>query len=73
MKASRMIDRGEHGDRRKAGHVCPFVDEPRVDCYCFNMNSQNIPKAVKYCGCDFIKCEIYQSIMSKSIQLAVSR
>ena len=41
---------------------CPLLKNPEPDCYCFNLNSQTIPLAVKYCQGDYLGCDIYQRV-----------
>ena len=40
--------------------VCPVLDNPQPGCYCMNLNSIDIPKAVRYCLRDFRQCPIYK-------------
>lgn len=40
--------------------ICPLVQNPLGDCYCFNMGSQDIEKAIYYCNKNFKICEIYK-------------
>lgn len=47
-------------DRGGGEDVCPVFNDPDRDCYCLNLNSQNIPKAVQFCLRDFRKCPIYK-------------
>jgi len=39
---------------------CPVLDKPDPDCYCLNLTSLNIPKAVQFCLRDFRDCPIYK-------------
>ena len=39
---------------------CPLLNEPEPDCYCLNLNSFNIVKAVHFCLKDFRQCPIYR-------------
>ena len=43
--------------------ACPVLDNPEPDCYCLNMTSLTIPKAVQYCLRDFRKCPIFKRYM----------
>ena len=43
--------------------VCPVLENPEPDCYCLNMTSLTIPKAVQYCLSDFRECPIYKRYM----------
>ena len=49
------------GDRRE--EACPLLDNPEPDCYCMNLNSMTIPKAVSFCLRDFRECPIYKRYM----------
>jgi len=51
----------EHG-REEA---CPVLDDPAPDCYCLNLTSLNIPKAVQFCLRDFRQCPIYKNYMGQ--------
>ena len=42
------------------GDTCPVLDNPEPDCYCLNLTSLTIPKAVQYCLHDFRQCPIYK-------------
>ena len=41
-------------------HMCPVLDDPEPGCYCLNLTSLSIPKAVQYCLHDFRQCPIYK-------------
>ena len=43
--------------------MCAVLDNLEPDCYCLNLTSLNIPKAVQYCLIDFRQCSIYQRYM----------
>jgi len=43
--------------------MCPVLDNLESDCYCLNMTSQTIPKAVQFCLRDFRQCPIYKNYM----------
>jgi len=45
---------------------CPVFENPDPDCYCLNLTSQNIPKAVQFCLRDFRQCPIYQRYLSST-------
>jgi hypothetical protein len=49
------------GDRRE--EACPLLDNPKPDCYCMDLNSMTIPKAVSFCLRDFRECPIYKRYM----------
>ncbi len=40
---------------------CPFIKKPFDDCYCIKLTSQDVEKAVFYCGGNFESCEIYKA------------
>lgn len=42
--------------------LCPFLKELRKDCYCTNMNSNNVPFALRFCVGEFDNCRIFQAI-----------
>jgi hypothetical protein len=44
--------------------ICPFVQIPFHDCYCFNLSSRYIEPAIYYCGNHFTACEIYKKNIS---------
>ena len=39
--------------------TCPVFYNPEPDCYCLNLTSQTIPKAIEFCLKDFRQCPIY--------------
>ena len=43
--------------------TCPVLDNPEPECYCLNLSSLNIPKAVSYCLGDFRQCPIYKKYL----------
>ena len=45
---------------RGSEETCPVLDNLEPDCYCLNLTSLDIPKAVKFCLRDFRQCPIYQ-------------
>ena len=49
------------GDRREED--CPLLENPEPDCYCMDLNSMTIPKAVSFCLRDFRECPIYKRYM----------
>jgi hypothetical protein len=42
--------------------LCPFVNEPRKECHCYDLRSQNIMEAIVYCGGTYGNCEIYRRL-----------
>jgi len=40
--------------------ICPYVQSPFDDCYCYNLTSRYIKSAIYYCGSHFRTCEIYK-------------
>jgi len=40
--------------------MCSVLDNLEPDCYCLNLTSLNLPKAVQYCLRDFRQCPIYK-------------
>jgi hypothetical protein len=49
------------GERGKA--TCPVLDDPEPDCYCLDLTSQQIQKAIQYCLGNFRQCPIYMRTM----------
>jgi len=43
--------------------TCPVLENPEPDCYCLNMTSLQIQKAIQYCLGDFGLCPIYKRTM----------
>ncbi len=41
--------------------ICPYVQDPSRDCYCFRLGSQDIEKAVYYCNENFKICDMYKA------------
>jgi len=52
------------GDRGKK--FCPLLSKPRPDCYCFNLDSQNIARALNYCQDNYLLCDIYQRVKNQA-------
>lgn len=44
--------------------TCPVLDNPEPDCYCLNLTSLTIPKAVQFCLRDFRQCPVYKRYLS---------
>lgn len=40
--------------------ICPFVQDPFDNCYCFNLTSRHVSSAIYYCGNHYADCEIYK-------------
>ena len=53
-------DRGDGEDK-----FCPVLRNPEPDCYCFNLNSQGIASALKYCQGNYLACDIYLRVKKK--------
>ena len=51
-------DNGDQEDK-----FCPVLRDPEPDCYCLNMDSQNIASALKYCQGNYLACDIYQRVI----------
>ena len=47
-------------DGSKSEDACPVLNNPDPDCYCLNLTSLDIPKAVQFCLRDFRDCPIYK-------------
>lgn len=45
---------------------CPFILEPHEDCYCADLSSQNIEKALYFCVENYIQCKIYEMLSEKA-------
>jgi hypothetical protein len=43
--------------------TCPVLENPEPDCYCLNLTSLQIQKALQYCLGNFGQCPIYQRTM----------
>ncbi len=43
--------------------MCPVLDNLEPDCYCLNMTSLSIPKAIQFCLRNFRQCPIYKNYM----------
>jgi len=41
--------------------LCPFLNEPFDECYCYKMSSQDIERAIYLCSSHFDLCEIYKN------------
>ncbi len=47
----------------RSEEMCPVLDNPEPDCYCLNLTSLEIPKAVQFCLRDFRECPLYKKYM----------
>lgn len=45
--------------------ICPFVQNPFDDCYCYNLTSRYIKSAIYYCGNHYKTCGIYKKNTSR--------
>ena len=43
--------------------TCPVLENPEPDCYCLNLTSLQIQKAIQYCLGDYGLCPIYKRAM----------
>lgn len=50
----------------RAEKFCPVLSNPEPDCYCFNLDSQKIAFALKYCQGNYLACDIYQRVKNRS-------
>jgi hypothetical protein len=48
-----------------ADKFCPVLSDPEPDCYCFNLDSQRITFALKYCQGNYLACDIYQRVINR--------
>jgi hypothetical protein len=48
------------GDEKKR---CPVLENPEPDCYCLDLTSLSIQRAIEYCLGDFRQCPIYKRTM----------
>lgn len=39
---------------------CPFLDDPREECYSAQMTSQKAEATLRFCGGDFESCDIFR-------------
>ncbi len=52
---------------------CPFVSNPSLDCYCFNLTSVTINQALYYCRDNFKRCEVYMNNSREQLPVAKQR
>jgi hypothetical protein len=45
--------------------ACPFLHDPDDKCYCIHLNSQNIEKAIFFCGQHFEECRIFKIVYQR--------
>ena len=41
--------------------LCPNIEDPHDNCYCNEMSSQDIEKAIFYCANNYYSCEIFRA------------
>ncbi len=44
---------------------CPYLQAGREECYCVNVTSRKIPKALRYCGTNYLDCPILQKLKER--------
>lgn len=49
-------------ERVTSSRLCPLVKRPRKECFCCNINSNNVESAILFCMGDFSQCEIYRKL-----------
>jgi len=54
-----MPDRRKIYERKKEAR-CPFLDDPREECYPSQMTSQKTEAMLRFCGGDFRSCDIFK-------------
>lgn len=42
--------------------ICPFINSPSKDCYCYEINSGKVQDALRYCNAFYKLCPVYQSL-----------
>lgn len=62
MQLYEKNNKDDHGKHEGLKSICPLVENPDDDCYCFNMNSHKIRMVVHYCQRNFEECKIYKRI-----------
>jgi hypothetical protein len=60
-----------HSQRKQRN--CPLVKEPMAECFCLNMTSININRAIYYCSGDYKKCYLYREYSRVLSDLANNR
>ena len=44
---------------KKDRKLCPNIEAPFDNCFCNEMSSQDVEKAIHYCANNYDSCEIY--------------
>ena len=44
---------------KKDRKLCPNIEAPHDNCFCNEMSSQDVEKAIYYCANHYDSCEIY--------------
>ena len=57
----------------KSRKRCPLAADPRPECYCFEMNSSDIPDMQRFCGHNHRECRIYRAFLRACAQGQLSR
>lgn len=66
-------DQDNHRNEDSSKKLCPFVANPRDDCYCFDMKSSKVRQAVHYCLRNFEECKIYRRALKEDHDVQNSR
>lgn len=45
--------------------ICPYVNSPFPACYCSRMNSQVVERTIRFCGCNYEECDIYEEHLTQ--------
>jgi len=66
MQQNEESNQRKRKDQENPKGFCPFVQNPRKDCYCFDLGSQKkIRNAIYYCEENYEKCEIFQGLLEE--------
>jgi len=54
----------------KERKLCPNIEAPLDKCYCNEMSSQDVEKAIYYCANNYDSCELYIESCTEILQTA---
>ncbi len=54
------------GEQATRKDICPLVNNPLRECFCFETNSRNAEMALDFCGANYRECRIYKKYRMQS-------
>jgi len=69
MKMNEVNKQMNQKNQKSLSCLCPFVQDPHRDRYCFDMCAQEIiMKSIYYCMENFIECETWERLSLEAMK-----